>query len=198
MVTPKAHRQAVVHPVRQARRSGFTLVEILTVVLILGIASAIIAPQIGSRSDIKARAAARVLIADLLYAQNLAIAQQKLIYVKFDDAAENYRLLAAPAGAGSNIVHPITKESQFVMQLGPASNSRLADVKIKSAVFNGVDPNFRPEFTLAFDELGQPLVYCYDDLVTNEMLDGVVVLECGPHTISVIIERYTGEIKVQE
>src|SRR5215475_9916349 len=58
---------------RSHLRRGFTLVEILAVVVILGIASAIIIPQIGSRDDMKAAAAARVLIADLIYAQNLAI-----------------------------------------------------------------------------------------------------------------------------
>src|SRR4051812_16322402 len=111
MVIPNAHRNAAASPARRLRRGsgrGFTLVEILMVVLILGITSAIIAPQLGTRNDVKVRAAARVLVADLLYAQNLAIAQQKMIYVKFDDAAENYRLMDAPA-ANSEIKHPVTK-----------------------------------------------------------------------------------------
>ena len=179
-------------------RAGFTLVEILTVVLILGIASAIIAPQIGSRNDLKARAAARVLVSDLIYAQNLAIAQQKWMYVKFDAAAENYRLMdkAGPA-IDNTIQNPVTKDP-FVIQLGPAGSSRMADVRIQSATFNGVDTAYRPEFTLAFDELGTPYVYCYDLIGTNEMLDGAVVLQCGNHTITVTVERYTGEIGVTE
>ena len=39
--------------------AGFTLVEILVVVIILGIASAVIVPQIGNSNDLKAAAAAR-------------------------------------------------------------------------------------------------------------------------------------------
>ena len=65
MLSLNAHPQSAVTPARLRARRGFTLVEILTVVLILGIASAIIAPQIGSRGDLKVRAAARVLVSDL-------------------------------------------------------------------------------------------------------------------------------------
>jgi hypothetical protein len=168
------------------------------VVLILGIASAIIAPQLGSRDDLKVRAAARVLVADLIYAQNLAISQQKWMYVKFDAANENYRVLdaAGPSGVDHTITHPVTRDP-FVMKLGPAGGKQLADVKIKSAVFNGVDTTYRPEFTVCFDELGTPYVYCYDENNTNELLDGTVVFECGKHELRVTVERYTGEIKVQ-
>jgi prepilin-type N-terminal cleavage/methylation domain-containing protein len=186
-------------PRRPARRRGFTLVEILTVVLILGIASAIIAPQIGSRNDLKARAAARVLVSDLLYAQNLAIAQQKWMYVKFDAAGESYRLATAPGTAASTtpITNPVTKDP-FVTQFGPAGGSRMSDVRIQSAVFNGVDTLYQNDFTLAFDELGTPYVYCYDQANTNEMLNGTVVLQCGSHAVTVTVERYTGEIGVSE
>src|SRR5215212_8481809 len=96
MVKLNTHRKLATVPaalVARRCRRAFTLIEILTVVLILGIASAIIAPQIGSRNDVKVRAAARVVVADLMYAQNMAIAQQKWMYVKFDDAAEKYQLM---------------------------------------------------------------------------------------------------------
>ncbi len=179
-------------------RRGFTLVEILTVVLILGIASAIIAPQIGSRGDLKCRAAARVLVSDLIYAQNLAIAQQKWTYVKFDAAGESYQVMdaAGPAGVDRIITNPVLKDP-FVTKMGPNSNSSLSDVRIQSAVMNGVDTAYRPSFTVAFDELGTPFVYSYSLNNTDELLDGTVVFESGPHTIQVTIERYTGEIKVE-
>ena len=199
MLNTTTHRQPLARGKHRGSR-GFTLIEILMVVVILGIASAIVAPQLGSRSDIKIRAAARLLVADLMYAQNTAIAQQKWMYVRFDAAGEKYSVMD---GVGANatdttkiIKHPVTK-AEFTTKLGVATDRRIGDVKIKTVTFNGVDTNYRPEFVIAFDELGVPYVYCYDLNNTNELLDGTVELECGKDTIKVLVERYTGEIKVQ-
>src|SRR5438874_2544168 len=64
---------------------GFTLIEILCMVVVLGIASLVILPQITTRDDLKVAAAARALMADLLYAQNRSIALQKMHYVRFNN-----------------------------------------------------------------------------------------------------------------
>jgi type II secretion system protein H len=79
--------------------AGFTLVEILAVIVILGIASAIVIPQIGTRDDMRVKAAARTLIADLIYAQNLAISTGQVVYVRFDVAGNQYSMLTNPANA---------------------------------------------------------------------------------------------------
>jgi prepilin-type N-terminal cleavage/methylation domain-containing protein len=201
MVTLNTHREPHVSSApRRVRARGFTLIEILTVIVILGIASAVIAPQIGSRDDIKAKAGARVVIADLLYAQNMAIAKQAYYYVRFNAANETYQVMTGPGASSTDqanvIDHPVSK-GKFTTTFGPAGDGRVRDIKIKSAVFNGVTSSFTDEFTLAFDELGTPYVYCYDVGNRNELLDGNIVIECGAYTITVSVERYTGEIKVQ-
>src|SRR5579872_1651697 len=89
------------------RRRGFTLIEILMVVVILGIASAIILPQLASRDDLRCAAAARALMADLLYAQSRAIARGQMQYVQFSSGS--YQVMADNAGApGAVINNPVT------------------------------------------------------------------------------------------
>src|SRR5438128_876760 len=102
-------------PYRTAPRRGFTLIEILGVVVILGVISAIVLPQISSRDDQRAAAAARVVMSDLLYCQNRAIAQQKVHYVKFDAVNQRYKVLDALLPSEGVIKNPVDG-STFVVQ----------------------------------------------------------------------------------
>src|SRR4051812_15921681 len=75
------------------RAAGFTLVEILMVVIILGIASAVVVPNLGQRNDLVAAAAARAVVADIMYAQNRAILAQSMRYVWVQADQQRYSLL---------------------------------------------------------------------------------------------------------
>ena len=91
----------------QSRRA-FTLVEILMVVLILAIASAVIVPQIGTRDDLKAAAGARVVMADLIWAQNRAISTQQEQYVVF--SGNSYTLwYKNSSGTLTQSINPVTE-----------------------------------------------------------------------------------------
>ena len=192
--TPARHRA---HAHRRGR-GGFTLVEILAVVVILGIASAIIIPQIGTRDDMRVKAATRTLIADLIYAQNLAISTGQVVYVRFDVAANKYSLITNPANAkadkGDLVTHPIT-QGGYVTQFGSSARG-WEQVKINSAVMNGIDINFKNEFTVGFDEIGSPHVWCYDVDQRNDLADGSVVLKAGQFSTTVTVSAATGEILV--
>src|SRR4051812_24800357 len=123
------YRFNVAHP--HGRSRGFTLVEILAVVVIIGIASAIVIPQIGSRDDLKGAAAARVLVADLIYAQNLAVATQSTTYVKFDTANNKYSLLTVANSGGDTFAkHPLTQQN-YTVTFGSSSKG-LESVSIYS------------------------------------------------------------------
>ena len=174
---------------------GFTLVEILAVVVILGIASAIIIPQMGTRDDMRAAAAARRLIADLIYAQNQAITTGRWVYVKFDVANNKYTLLStASSGGDVALTNPIT-QTTFTQQFGAAAQG-WQNISISSAVFNGADVAFRPMYTIAFDEIGSPYVFNYTNNQTNDLNDGSCVIRAGQFTKSVSVSPATGEINV--
>ncbi len=160
----------------QKNHAGYTLVEVLIVVTILGIAAAVVVPQMLTAGTLGIQAAARIIIADMLYAQNDAIAQQRNRKVVFDAAAESYS---------------ITDESDAVITArwknGDANNyiidfandDRFQGVVIVSADFGG-DP------TLEFDALGAPLN------------GGNVVIRFQNTQYRVTVAAFTGRVTVQE
>ena len=170
--------------------------EILAVLVIIGIASAIVVPNLGTRDDLRATAAARTLVADLIYAQNLAISSQKTTYVKFDVANNCYKLLSTASSGGDVIMsHPMTQLS-YVQTFG-SSSKNLESVTLYSATFNGVDTaNYVNDYTLAFDEMGAPYAYDYTKNDKSDLKDGTIVIKSGSFTTTVTISPYTGEISV--
>jgi len=174
---------------RQPNRSpgGFTLIEILVVVVILGIASAIIIPQIGSRDDIRASAMARVLMADLIYAQNRAVATQRTHYVRFDPVAGRYEVLSSMLPE-TFINHPVNK-TPFRVNLGAARSDGLQTVTLATA-------DFDDQTVLAFDELGTP--FAYDELTgtMTAMNAGAITLASGTFQITITVEPYSGELQI--
>jgi len=173
---------------KHRRRAGFTLAEILVVVVILGIAGAIIVPQISSRDDLKAAAAARMIMADLIYAQNLAITQQQNRYVLFDLDNRRYSVVAPDMTV---LTHPVTK-SAYTVTYGAGGQSGLREMSLVSAVFTA--QNGSTSAKIGFDELGTPLVYL--DGPTSVMTSGTIVVQTGRFRLNITIEAYTGLISV--
>lgn len=166
-------------------RGGFTLVEILIVVVILGICSAIILPQIGTRDDLRAAAAARVVMSDLIYAQNLAISTQQTKYLRF--GLSDYGLYNAGT-ASTALTHPVNK-TPFVVTFGVGA---LRDVSLQSKSFDG-------QTTLAFDELGAPYAYqSVGGTLTPLASAGQITLRSGSVTLTINIEPFTGEVTVTQ
>ena len=60
-------------------RRAFTLIELLIVVVLLGIAGMLVVPAMGSVGVLRIQAAVRTLVSDLTFAQGDAIAQQHAV-----------------------------------------------------------------------------------------------------------------------
>lgn len=163
-------------------RSAFTLIEILMVLVILGIASAMIVPQIGTRDDLKAAAAARIVMADLIYAQNRSIATQEMHCVAFDLDDEKYGVVTA-ASPTAFITHPVSKDP-FEVEF--ATTSGLEDITIDTADFDDAT-------SIGFDELGTPYAVTSGGIVALAA-SGSIVVTSGEYSITIAIEPFTGEI----
>ena len=168
------------------------MIEVMIVVVILGIAAAIVVPQLGTRDDLKVSAAARAVMADLMYAQNRAIATQKKHYVEF--SGSNYTLLARDSDASAlyTLTNPVTKGS-YTVTIG-AANTSFTNVQIGSTNFDSATRH-----AIQFDSLGAPSSYnVAADTAAPLVNTGTIELQttAGTFPLSVLIDSSTGEASI--
>lgn len=157
-------------PKRNRPNIAFTLVEILTVVVILAITAFIIVPYAAGGADFQANSAATMLTCDLQYAQNLSISSQTPTTVTFDPNHVTYTL----SNASGTLIQPMTNAAYTV---NFSTQRGFGEVKIVSAVFgNGK--------TVTFDITGAP-----DN-------PGTVTLQAGANIYRVNVAAATGSVTV--
>ncbi len=164
-------------------RSGFTLIEILMVVAVLGIVGVTAVAYVGGRDDLKVASAARRLVSGLQFAQNLAIARRVPHYVvdKNDWIAVYTRDGATwvpvehPAGGGLIGVDISGKEG----------------VTRHDSTFDGLP-------VLGFDATGQPFKAGITGSPQNPLADQAdCELKSGNHIVRVMVEPVTGEVTIK-
>ena len=153
-------RSKTTHSVRHA----FTLIEVLIVVALLGIAGSLVIPSMGQVGVLRIRTAVRSLVSDLTYAQSDAMASQNRRVIVFGLVAvknagtglwtfvpgNGYTIYSPVPGSAAldlandwlpdpeNGVHPYTRDF---------SSAEFGGAQITNALFNGGT-------WLIFDELG--------------------------------------------
>ena len=159
-------------------RQGFTLVEVLIVVVIIGIAGAIVVPNMLQGGQLGLQGAVRMVIADAVYAQNEAIAHQANRRIQFDLANNRYHItdgsgttLNASWKAGAD-----EGENYFV---DFDHDQRFQNVQLVAVDFAGTD-------TLEFDALGSP------------KNGGTVELSTGTFRYRITVAPFTGQITIAE
>ena len=85
--------QPPAHTVRQMRERGFTLIELIMVIVILGVLAVFATPMLRT-DDFKARGFHDETLALLRYAQKTAIAQRRTVCVKFNDTGVTLTMFA--------------------------------------------------------------------------------------------------------
>ena len=175
------------------KTTGFTLIEILVVVIIIGICATIVIPAIGSHNDQNAAAAARSLAADVIYTQNRAILSQSFRYLKYDAVNQSYAILISKPNATPLVyeTNPSTLQNYVALFGNGAPPGGMQTVFLQTASADG-------KTCLAFDEVGQP--YACDaatGVCTLLAATATFPVRSGTITLTVKVDPFTGAVSVQ-
>ena len=169
---------------RTTRRNkrGYTLIEVLIVVTIMGLAAAIIVPNMMQGGTLGVQAGARMIIADLLFAQNEAMAQQSTRRIVFDTTTNSYRVEKYDSSATAWVL-------EFNPSKGMGDNQQNYEVSFDDdGRFNGIEivsADFNGSSTLEFDDTGNP------------SSGGTIQLRFEEHEYEITVAPFTGRVTVQ-
>ena len=126
---------------------GFTLVELVMVLVLIGIIAVVVTPNLGSVSSTKAPALADKLRADIRYAQNLAMTKNQAYRVYFNGAP-------AP-NPGYAVVYDTSGGawSSFGYAQDPAAGGNLS-IALNTGQYAGITTSTPPVGYVEFNSVG--------------------------------------------
>jgi prepilin-type N-terminal cleavage/methylation domain-containing protein len=150
---------------------GFTLLELIVVMTIIGILAWVAYPKLSALNDIKLDGAARRVAADLRYAQNQSIGKRSVHGVLFEPAARRYTVFSPTTAS------PVTD---------PANRARPLRVDFSGGEFQGVSiasAAFGTTRGVTFDYFGVPRDTAGVDLAATGRI--ILTYQGGADTIDV-------------
>lgn len=168
---------------------AYTLLEILVVVTLLGIAGALVVPAMSETDSLRVQSALRAVVSDLTFAQSDALAYQRRRAVVFDVENNRYLLLevnGAELDPENDVMFDPDRPGQrYIVDL---NDPRFAGATITAANFDG-------DGTVIFDEMGGPV-----QTPTGETpaTTGTVGISGSGRQFVVSVEAYTGRVTVNE
>ncbi len=156
---------------------GFTLIELVAVIVIIAVMAAAAVPSLSNLPDTRAAMGSKQLLRDMTYARQRAVATGAPTWIVFDTTAQTWALfiedLSNPGRANATALQDAATGRSFLQEL---NTGQLTGVEIISADFDSSNE-------VGFDWLGKPL----NSTETQLAATGTVVLT-GGHTISVVSE----------
>ena len=159
---------------------GFTLVELIVTMVVLGIISAVAIPRFADQQGFQSRAFYEQVQGAIAFAQKAAVAQRKSVYVTTTATTLQACYVAACGGAGYAVIDPTTKAALS-----------LAAQDQRGVAFSAV--TISPATTFAFDSLGRPRSAA-NVLLTAATTISVNSTATGDINRSIIIEPETGYV----
>ncbi len=167
---------------RPSPGDGFTMIELVAVMVIVAILAASAAPALNSLANTRSSMASQLLLRDLTFARQYAVATGSRTWVVFDVGAESWSVLvenpASPGRTGAAILTDPATGKPYTETLGGTDYPGVG--LVTAAVDGGSE--------IGFDWIGRPLNSGETDLAAS----GVITLTNG-HQITIEVE--TGHVE---
>ncbi len=180
---------------------AFTLVEVLIVVVVVGIAGALVIPSMSQTGVLRVQAAVRTVVADITYAQGEAMAFQARRAIWFgkvpqwDGSTNAWTYVDGNGYTMAEVTGPVLNLSTNAM-MDPDHPTRPMGRNFNDARFGGAvisTPSFNGGALVIFDELGGTVA----DLDGPDPGAGGSVMIGGSGAIfRVDVQAYTGKVTV--
>jgi len=188
---------------RLRARGAYTLIELLLIVTLLGIAGALVIPSMSSTGVLRIQATVRTLVSDMTFMQADAMAYQSRRVMVFNRVASwntatssweivegnGYTVYAIPTGV-------TTLDLDTMWMDDPSDSSRPFSRDFSDSKYGGgsvANPSFNGGERLIFDELGGPVVAIDSD---DPGMSGTVEIVGEDRRFLVTVEAYTGRVTV--
>ncbi|MDG2200153.1 MAG: prepilin-type N-terminal cleavage/methylation domain-containing protein [Phycisphaerales bacterium] len=179
------------------RRAGYTLLELILVIGLLGLAAALLVPHVVGLSRMETQSAVRRLISDISYAQSDALANQAYRRVQFLDEGRGYALLSVD-------------EVTFALPFDPETATYLEDPSGTYQSFGRYVVDYVDDDRYAGVSLGSIETAGAGNWITFDPLGGTVssvgtaagssriVVEGTDQSFEVLVTPMTGKLTVQK
>lgn len=184
------------------KRFGYTLIEMLIVIGLLGISSALLIPHLANRDAMTAQSAVRLIIGDLGFAQSDALSHQELRRVHFYEDGRGYCLVRiTQAELASPFDETQTNHDYIIDPLGRpgstghyivdfAKDDRFTGVSITSVDIDGGGRD------LQYDSLGGTIRAGGSSGLPGS--GGAIVVSYGNEQYQILISPFTGKLTVNQ